>query len=361
MQSEEFDTRNEQRSRQFDAWRSWWSGFATEMPEEEPGIGFPAYTRIWQLGDLSVTRVSAPALRAIRSKAHIRRAPYDHWNVVVGLCSETRMAVGSEQLVVPAGQPLVVSLGTEVISERDADDRIQLYLPRDQFADLAPILDRACGVVADTTAARLLADYIIALERRLPDLEPNGVPRLGAAIGTMVAACMQPSADLGHAAQQQIGFARVERVRRITRAHLRSPRLNTALLCREVGISRSQLYRLLEPHGGVTRWIQHQRLLECHTLLSDLSCTGTIAAVAQEFCFDDASTFSRVFRRKFGASPRDVRAAALAGMALSVPSDVEVESDGAFGLADYLSAPLTLHRNSTKSASRNSAAALVPA
>lgn len=361
MQSEDFDTRTEQRSRQFDAWRSWWSGFATEMPEQSPRAGFPAYTRIWQIGDLSVTRVSAPALRATRSKAHIRHAPYDHWNVVVGLRSETRMAVGSDQLVVPAGQPLVVSLGTEVISERDADDRIQLYLPRDQFADLAPTLDRACGVVADTAAARLLADYIIALERRLPDLEPHGVPRLGAAIGTMVAACMQPSADLGHAAQQQISFARMERVRRITRANLRSPHLNTAFLCREVGVSRSQLYRLLEPHGGVAHWIQHQRLLESHALLSDVSCTETIAAIAQEFCFEDASAFSRVFRRKFGASPRDVRAAALAGIALSVPSDAHIESGGLFGLADYLSAPLTPHRSSAKSASRNSPAALVPA
>jgi AraC-like DNA-binding protein len=361
MRSEEFDTRNEQRSRQFDVWRSWWSGFTTEMPEESPRMGFPAYTRIWQIGDLAVTRVSAPALRATRSKAHIRRAPYDHWNVVIGLCAETRMAVGSEQLIVPAGQPLVVSLGTEVVSERDADDRIQLYLPRDQFADLAPILDRACGIVADTAAARLLADYIIALERRLPDLEPHGVPRLGAAIGTMVAACMQPSADLDHAAQQQIGFARMERVRRITRAHLRSPRLNTVFLCREVGISRSQLYRLLEAHGGVARWIQRQRLLESHALLSDVSCTATIAAVAQQFCFDDASAFSRVFRREFGASPRDVRAAALAGMALSAPSDAQVESGGIFGLADYLSAPLAPHRNSAKPSSRHSPAALVPA
>jgi len=112
---------------------------------------------------------------------------------------------------------------------------------------------------------------------------------------------------------------------------------------------------------AASRWIQHQRLLASHALLSDVSCTATIAAIAQEFCFDDASAFSRVFRRKFGASPRDVRAAALAGMALSVPSDAQFESGGVFGLADYLSAPLTRHRTSAKSSSRHSPAALVPA
>lgn len=39
-----------------------------------------------------------------------------------------------------------------------------------------------------------------------------------------------------------------------------------------------------------------------------------IGAIAESLCFADASSFSRAFRREFGMSPSDVRAATLSGL-----------------------------------------------
>ena len=112
-------------------------------------------------------------------------------------------------------------------------------------------------------------------------------------------------------------MGRKERVRQAVRRHLRTPTLTPATLSRVVGMSRSNLYRLFEDTGGVARYIQRERLLEAHAALSDPANTKPITVIAEDLCFADASSFSRTFKREFGHSPSEVRAAALAGLALS--------------------------------------------
>jgi AraC-like DNA-binding protein len=80
-------------------------------------------------------------------------------------------------------------------------------------------------------------------------------------------------------------------------------------------MSRSNLYRLFEDTGGVARYIQRERLLEAHAVLTDPTKTQSISTMAEDLCFADASSFSRAFKREFGYSPGEVRSAVLAGLA----------------------------------------------
>jgi AraC-like DNA-binding protein len=189
----------------------------------------------------------------------------------------------------------------------------------DAFRDIAPVLDAALGSTLDTPLGHLLGDYMIALERRLPTVTEADLPRLANAVGAMVGAAVAPSAERVAVARPQIDVGRKERVRQAVRRHLRTPTLGPRTLGRLVGMSRSNLYRLFEDVGGVGRYIQRERLLEAHAVVTDPAITKSIAAIADDLCFPDASTFSRTFRREFGHSPGEVRSAALAGLASPVP------------------------------------------
>jgi AraC-like DNA-binding protein len=100
--------------------------------------------------------------------------------------------------------------------------------------------------------------------------------------------------------------------RQIVARNLAAPDLGPAKLGRELGMSRSKLYRLFEPVGGVAAFIQKERLRKAMELLNAGSEQRPICVIATEVGFPDHSTFSRAFRREFGVSPRDVRESAIA-------------------------------------------------
>lgn len=156
---------------------------------------------------------------------------------------------------------------------------------------------------------------MLALERRLPTITEADFPQLKDAVQAIVAAAVAPTAERVEIASRQIDLGRMERVRQVVRRHLRTPTLGPQALCRLVGMSRSNLYRLFETSGGVAQFIRSQRLLEAHAILTTPSNAQSISALAEDLCFADASSFSRAFRREFGSSPSDVRAAAIAGLA----------------------------------------------
>lgn len=296
-------------AQQLDAWRSWFSSvFDVEHHPEYGEQGFPAESRHWTMDGFGVSQVRAPSLRALRTRTLVRRNPVDHWVVTLGQ-HDTSISTSDDSMAVPAQTPFLVSLGEDVFSERVADERLHFYLPRDHFGSFATQLDAARGRILESGLGRLLADFLRHLARTLPELRPEELPHVTGAVRAMVGACLVPSSDRMVLAAGQIDAVRLERVRRAVQRHMASPRLDAALLCHEVGMSRTQLYALLQGEGGVQHYIRRQRLEACHARLRDGTNRGSIAEIASRMGFDDPSQFSRVFRQEFGATPSEVRAA----------------------------------------------------
>lgn len=310
MQPQVFSTKDLPQGRQLDAWRSWFDGLF-DVSVDDASQGFAATSENWALGSFGLSRVAAPPLRAFRTPALVRRNPIDHWNIAIGH-ERTYGEVGRGRSIdVPARTPFVVSLGHELASARGGDTRLQMYLPRDAFYELAPALDGAIGASLDTPMGHLLADFLIALEQTLPELSEADLPGLQSAVTAMLRACVVPSPNNDAMAANQIAATRRERVRRIVNANLHDGALGPAMICQRAGISRSQLYRLFETDGGVVKFILSCRLSKAASLLSDPWNADPIHLVAYSLCFEDASQFSRAFKREFGASPSDVRHNAL--------------------------------------------------
>jgi AraC-like DNA-binding protein len=76
-------------------------------------------------------------------------------------------------------------------------------------------------------------------------------------------------------------------------------------------VSARYIHKLFEGEGTtLSKFVLGQRLARVHRMLTDPGRADlTIGTIAYQAGFGDLSTFNREFRRHFGATPSDVRAA----------------------------------------------------
>ncbi|MGK7863048.1 helix-turn-helix domain-containing protein, partial [Falsiroseomonas sp. E2-1-a4] len=160
--------------------------------------------------------------------------------------------------------------------------------------------------VLDTPNQLLLRDYLSLLADELPRMTFADGERLAEVTKAMIALAVSEGPTRREAAAP-LSTAQAARVRNLIRIHLSSARLGPTRLCQLAGITRSQLYRLFEPHGGVALFIQRERLNAAYRALTDPNDARSICRIAEASGLFDASSFSRMFRRTFGFSPRELR------------------------------------------------------
>jgi len=106
-------------------------------------------------------------------------------------------------------------------------------------------------------------------------------------------------------ARTAIEMTMLERIQRHISSRLDSPDLQAEALSGLFGISRTRLYRLFEPLGGVARYIQEQRLGRAYAELSNPALNHRrIYEIAFGLGFSSEAHFSRIFRSTFRRSAR---------------------------------------------------------
>lgn len=176
--------------------------------------------------------------------------------------------------------------------------------PKDSACPTGPL--RGCG-------AGLLRDHILALERHLPTAGERDREAFAEATRALLPTCLAAEVAVDRRARSNALFALEARVDAVIRDNLSSALLDTARICRLAGVSRSALYRMFEGRGGVAAHVRALRLERVRADLADPALASEpIARIAERHGLFCTTSFNRAFRRAFGCTPGDVRAAAAA-------------------------------------------------
>jgi AraC-like DNA-binding protein len=193
---------------------------------------------------------------------------------------------------------------------------ISLRMPRAALALLVPnVADAAARLIpSGTEALTLLMSYISVLR----DDQILATPELRRFAVTHVhdLATLAIVATRGGTAPPQGGGVRAARLQAIKAdilENLGRRGLSVSSVAGRQGVTARYVQMLFEAEGTTfSAFVLAQRLARVHRALTDPRAAGrNIGVIAAELGFGDLSYFNRAFRRRFAASPSEVRAQAL--------------------------------------------------
>ncbi len=291
----------------------------TELTYDGPSDDFAAQIATFHLGAALLTDARLPRLRHDRTPLLAARSGIDHYLVFVYRCGQCHQRIGSDELVIKPGDVGVMDMScaarTLIVppsGERFARP-ISMILPRTVLAPLLPGAS-ALGqqrIRRDSFHGRALRELLLNLRHHAEHIgiaESESAVRAAAAL---VAGGVDPARGAPLEADAALGAAtRIAIESFIERADTPPDQLRVSALCQRFGVSRATLYRMFEADGGLVHRVrEHQLRRALGVLTSPALGHRRIVDIALQHGFTTESSFIRAFRRRFGATPGEVRAA----------------------------------------------------
>lgn len=293
---------------QFALWREGVAPVLEVRPCATPAA-YAADVTAYLLGDMVLNRnVIAPSI--------YRRGAQQRTNEATDYMVLQYFVRGEEHLITPHGSVTMCApniylrdWGHEFSSRSSHCDQFGIVIPRRLLRISDWTYEHASTLCwpANSPTGSLLAGAIENLWRILPTAKAGDIPKLGAGfLGMLNGLLSGPETPLESSSVQS---ALLHAARRYIQQHLQDPRLDAAHLCKTFHCSRATLYRAFEPSGGVQGYIRDQRLERCRRafeLQGPAQGGGAVRRVAEEWGFDEPSSFTRLFKRTYGLTPSDL-------------------------------------------------------
>jgi AraC-like DNA-binding protein len=239
----------------------------------------------------------------------------DDFSLMVNLGGPYRVSQGDRELVLADGEATLVSLAELVgLNHHPPGGVLALCIPRARLAPLIIDAEDCClrPIRYDTVALGLLKSYVDVASQARSTASRELQQLVATHVHHLVAVALGATRDAAEVARDGgVRAARLHAIKRDIAGSLDQPGLSVTALAARHGCTPRYIQRLFETEGTTfTEYVLAQRLARAHGMLSDPRHGEGISTIAYDCGFGDLSYFNRVFRRRFGTAPSDVRAQA---------------------------------------------------
>lgn len=265
-----------------------------------------------RIGPAAFTQVDSTAQRVFRTPSRIARASEDFVLMALGKRGVNGVFQDGREAVVSAGQFVIYD------TTRPYELRFNHSFSQTIFQMPRKLLQQRIGSFDALTATtfsgdrpleRLTYDFLLNLSTTIEHVDPAAATRLLDQALDLVA--MALADRLGERAPHQSihRSALLYRLKNYILTHLSDPELSMTRAAAAVGISLRYASDLMAAEQLSFRsYVQMQRLERCKRDLSDPSQAARhVGDIAFAWGFNDLAHFSRIFKQRFGVSPREWR------------------------------------------------------
>lgn len=276
---------------------------------------FDARLVAYQMDALKVFRVIGPAHRVWSQPATLDSPVADFYKLVLQVKGTGVVEQGDKSIVLAPGEWTIYDPRLSyAISNREAMEVLVLLIPRHPLRTfkLGEVQCQIAGHPQLDSMQALFSDFLRSLSLQLPTLPDASASTfadttMGLLVSTL--ATRQIQSDL----QRCNPDVMRSRVKQFVHSHLVNTELSIEMIAHELNCSKRYLHRIFEDEGvTLDRFIWNARLERCRdALASRHEGQGSISKVAFAWGFNSNAHFCRIFKSRFGVSPRDFQSAAL--------------------------------------------------
>jgi AraC-like DNA-binding protein len=277
----------------------------------EPGA-FQGAIAVGTFGAIQLAEIQADPHAVERTELLVNRATATPLHLICVVDGEVRVSQGGHSAVASTGnlfsydssRPFALSMGQPIHMVSVKFDH--------HLVDLRAGLEHPLSAATwsgYSGVSLLLASLLRSMASNMAELDSAIADQLGSSVASLVSAvCSEKLGEMG-------GYpvlakrALLHRIKRFARARLGNPELSPQYLARRHNISLRYLQLLFQDDDtSPALWIRNERLRRCRDDLSDPRTAHlTVANVAERWGMVSASHFSKLFRERYGQTPREWR------------------------------------------------------
>jgi AraC-like DNA-binding protein len=266
---------------------------------------------IWELGDVSLSRLTSEALRYRRLPHHFRAEGEEHFLITIPARSEIFFSqCGKDVRCNPGGFILERSHEPYEFSHAEAADLWVMKVEAKALAGRIRQPDRFCSLQFDAAngAGGLFSDMLPLIPGRFDAMELETRSTVGRQLLDLLALALKADERTLTSGSSTVREAHLTRIECFIRKRLGDCDLDPDGIASGCGISTRYLHELFrDTNQTLGSWIRDQRLEACRELLADTANRQTVAEIAYRWGFSDQAQFSRAFKAHFGVPPKDYR------------------------------------------------------
>lgn len=313
------------RDENFEYWRAGVASLFEARPTRDELSSFKADLASYNLGHFLIGKSSASAQSFHRSRELVAATGVDHLLIQLYVKGECAYDADGGLATGVAGDIVCIDLSRPMQSQTTDMDIISLILPRSMLRLTPRVIDDLHGsrVQGSSTLGILLGEHMLSMAKVAPRLT-GAEGRLAAEVASVLVSSGFSAAVA--AERETLVDINLQTIQLFIERNLTNPSLSTEMIMRHFALSRSALYRLFEPMGGIANYIRDRRLRLAYLKLTSVGTSrGSVAKLAYSTGFPSENAFSRAFQQYYGVRPSEAIRNAEAGIRLKI--DLQAASD----------------------------------